>query len=83
MFWARGAEGGETVTFAFGLLGSDKKYPDSSSGKLENAKLTHDWTLYKLPLNGKDLSRIKTPFSWTTAAEGKPVRFYLDDVKYE
>ena len=82
-FWARGAEGGETVTFAFGLLGSDKKYPDSSSGKLENAKLTHDWTLYKMPLNGKDLSRIKTPFSWTTAAEGKPVRFYLDDVKFE
>jgi hypothetical protein len=82
-FWARGADGDEVVSIAFGLLGPDKKYPDSAAGKLENVKLTKDWRLYELPLAGKDLSRIKTPFSWTAVAEGKPVRFYLDEVRYE
>ena len=61
-FWARGASGGEVVTFQFGLLGKDKTYSDSASGKLDRVPLTKTWKSYKLDLKGLDLSRIKTGF---------------------
>ena len=32
-FWARGAQGGEVVTFLFGLIGKDKTYPDTGDGQ--------------------------------------------------
>lgn len=82
-FWARGDEGGETVSFAFGLLGKDKTYPDSATGKQDQVVLTKEWKQYKIDLMGLDLSRIKTGFSWTVAGSGLPVTFYLDDIRYE
>ncbi len=82
-FWARGASGGEVVNFQFGLLGKDKTYPDSATGKLDHVALTPTWKKYRLDLKGLDLSRIKTGFCWTLAATGKPVAFYLDDIRYE
>ena len=82
-FWARGASGGEVVTFQFGLLGHDKTYPDTAGGKLEPVTLTKTWKPYTLDLTGLDLSRIKTGFCWTLAATGKPVTFYLDNIRYE
>ena len=81
-FWARGDQGGEVVTFLFGLLGSDKTYSDSGTGKMQ-ATLTKDWKQYTINLVGTDLSQIKTGFAWTLAAPGKPVRFYLDDIQYQ
>lgn len=83
VFWARGDHGGEVVSFEFGLLGADKKYPDTASGKLNKAALTKDWKRYEIELLGKDLSRIKTGFCFVVAAEGSPIRFYLDDVTFE
>ena len=59
---APGAEGGEIVSFAYGLLDPGKKYHDSSGGSSRSVRLTLAWKQYSLPL-GKDLSRIKTPFS--------------------
>lgn len=82
-FWARGAEGGETVNFVFGLLGQDKKFPDSGSGKLEKTVLTKSWKQYSIDLSGVDLSQIKTAFAWSLAGSGSPITFYLDDIKYE
>ena len=82
-FRARGAAGGEVVTFEFGLLGRDKTYPDSATGKLDRVALTKAWKRYAIDLTGMDLSRIKTGFCWTLAAVGKPVTFYLDDIRYE
>jgi len=82
-FWARGAAGGEVVTFAFGLLGHDKTYPDTATGKLDRVTLTKSWKSYALDLKGLDLSRIKTGFCWTLAATGQPMTFYLDDIRYE
>lgn len=82
-FWARGDKGGEKVGFLFGLIGIDKKYHDSSTGKLEGVVLTRDWKQYAIDLADKDLSQIKTGFAWTLASTGKPITFYLDDVKYE
>ena len=82
-FWARGAQGGEVVNFEFGLLGDGKRYRDSGRGKLEKVALTSEWKEYTLDLKGQDLSRIKTGFAWTLAADGKPVTFYLDDIQFE
>jgi hypothetical protein len=82
-FWARGARGGEVVNFSFGLLGKDKKFPDSASNQLEKVRLTDEWSQYTIYLKGQDLSRIKTGFSWSLAANGAPVTFYLDDIRYE
>lgn len=81
-FWARGETGGEKVKFGFGLLGLDKPFHDTAQAAIE-ATLTKEWKSYTLDLNGKDLRRIKTGFFWTVAGQGKPVTFYLDDIRYE
>ena len=82
-FWARGAKGGEVVSFSLGLIGKDKKFPDSASNQLEKVRLTDEWSQYTIYLKGQDLSRIKTGFAWVVAGQGQPVTFYLDDIRYE
>jgi hypothetical protein len=82
-FWARGEEGGEVVSFKLGILGQDKKFPDSDHAELPDVTLTTAWKQYSIDLTGKDLHRIETGFVWVLAANGKPVTFYLDDVRYE
>ena len=81
-FWARGAQGGEVVTFGAGLIGKDKPFPDTAQAKTE-VTLTPAWKEYEIDLKGQDLARIKSGFYWTLAAKGTPVTFYLDDVKYQ
>jgi len=82
-FWARGEKGNEMVTFEFGILGPNKKYPDSDGGEIDFLKLTSDWKEYNIELNGKNLSRIKTGFAWTVTGQGEPVVFYLDDIQFQ
>jgi len=81
-FYARGAAGGEQVKFGFGLIGRDRRYYDTTRVEQE-FRLTAEWKEYTLDLKGRDLSRIKTGFTWVLAASGQPVVFYLDDVKFE
>jgi hypothetical protein len=83
IFWARGENGGETVTFKFGILGADKKFPDTASGDLAGVKLTKEWQQFAISLDGKDLNCIKTGFCWTVAGQGHPITFYLDDIRFE
>lgn len=82
VFHARGESGGEVVSFKYGILGKEKRFHDTASGALENVKLGKDWQRYEIPVTG-DLSRIKTAFSWSVAANGQPVVFYLDEVRWE
>lgn len=82
-FWARGAQGGERVEFKLGILGADAKFSDTGSGTTGTVGLTNQWTRYAIDLDGRDLRRIKTGFCWVLAGQGKPVTFYLDDVRYE
>ncbi len=82
-FWARGDAGGETVSFSLGILGKDKKYHDSAVAKLPGQTLSTDWTQYSIDLAGKDLTDIKTGFCWVVESKGKPVTFYLDDIRFE
>ena len=81
-FFARGADGGEKVKFGFGIIGRDKKYYDTTKSEQEFT-LTSKWREYSFDLTDRNLSRIKTGFTWALASSGKPVVFYLDDVKFE
>ena len=81
-FWARGERGGEKVKFGVGLIGDDKPYRDSMKIDAE-FPLTQDWKQYEFKLAGRDLSRIKSGFFWTLAAQGENVVFYLDDIQFE
>lgn len=82
-FWARGEKGGETVSFEFGTLAKPKKFFDTGKGRLEKVTLTTDWRRHEIDVSGQDLTRIKTGFVWTLASPGKPVTFYLDDIRWE
>lgn len=83
VFWARGANGDEEVSFQFGLIADNKPYFDTGKGKLDKIKLTREWKQYTIPLDGQNLSRIKTGFCCVVAATGSPIVFYLDDVTFE
>ncbi len=82
-FWARGDKGGEVVSFAFGIIGSDKPFHDTGKASLDKVALTKEWKQYTIDLSGLDLSRIVSGFDWTLGGQGQPVTFYLDDIKYE
>ena len=81
-FWARGKKGGEVVNFVLGLIDRRAKYGDSAKAELANVKLTNEWKRYRISLEGKDLSRIKTGFGWSLGAQGDSVTFFLDDIRY-
>lgn len=83
-FWARGENGGETVSFSMGLIKKDQQYFDTGTASLAKVKLSKQWTQYTIPLNNVDLTRIITPFSFSLGAPTEPpLTFYLDDIVYE
>lgn len=82
-FWARGDKGDEMVEFKMGLIAKNKPFWDTGKASLGKVKLTKEWKQFIIPLDGKDLSRILTGFSWTTKGRAEPVTFYLDDIIYE
>ena len=81
VFWARGEKGGEKVSFFMGGL-KDTKFRDTANRKLEDVVLRKTWTRYRIPLDGVDLSCIKTGFGFNFGGQGKPFAFYLDDIEY-
>jgi hypothetical protein len=82
VFWARGEAGGEEITFGTGMIGADKKYHDTFRQSTK-VVLTAQWTRYEFNALGSDLRRVVSGFYWTLAGQGKPVVFYLDDVRWE
>lgn len=81
-FWVRGDAGGETVNFMLGVVDGDRPYRDTAKAELKDVRLTSEWQRLRFPLAGRDLSRIKTGFGWSLAGQGRPVTFYLDDIRY-
>lgn len=81
-WWMRGARGGEKVKIEFGILKADKPFPDSASAS-QDFILNREWKRYEVNLASKDLSRMKTGFVLVVAAEGSPVQFFLDEIRYE
>lgn len=83
VFWARGAEGGETIDFGVGIVGRDKPHPDSVRAETKGVRLSTAWTRYEIDLGGEDLTQVKSAFWFSMAGRGRPVTFYLDDVRFE
>ncbi len=81
-FLMRGAEGGETVSFGVGLIGKGEDFPDSSKTEIKGVVLTDQWQRYVVPLQGKDLSSIKTGFFISITGDRKPVTLYLDTIRF-
>ena len=81
-FWARGASGGEKVSFHMGGIGPDRKFPDSGKASFKDIVLTDAWTRYRIDLEGVDLSCIKTGFGFSFGGQGSVKTFYIDDVEY-
>ena len=81
-FALRGAKGGERVKIEMGILRQDKRYYDTANA-VQEFVLTKEWTRHSIDLTGKDLSRIKTGFVIVVEGFGEPVRFFIDDVRYE
>jgi hypothetical protein len=82
VFFARGAKGGEKVSFQVGGLGKDQPYYDTGKGEIKDVVLRSEWTRYRIPLDGQDLSRLKTGFGWVVGGQGAPVVFYVDDIQF-
>ncbi len=80
--WARGEYGGEQVNFGVGLLGKDTAYPDSGQTSVDGIILKQEWQRYRIPLQGIDLSSIKTGFVVTVSGRRKPVTVYLDSIQF-
>lgn len=79
--WARGEYGGEKVTFGVGLL-EDREYSDSTIEKTDTIALTSEWQRYRVPLDGKDLSSLKTGFVVTIQGRQSVVTIYLDSIRF-
>jgi Glycosyl hydrolases family 2, TIM barrel domain len=82
-FFARGEQGGEIVSFEFGIIPRNKRFADTGKGRLEKVVLGKEWQRYEIPIANQDLTRIKTGFVWTVAGRGQPVVFYLDNILWE
>lgn len=80
--WARGAEGGEKITFSFGgpLTG---RYPNTASADFGERTLSKEWQLISVSLEGMDLRRIKNPLTIVMKGTGFPYEVYLDDIGVE
>jgi hypothetical protein len=80
--WARGQHGGEKITIGVGLLGPDKKYPDSARTKGGEIRLEKEWKRYRIRLKKLDLSHIKTGFVVTLTGRRPDVTVYLDSIRF-
>ncbi len=81
--WARGAKGGEVVSFELGILAKDKPFADTGKARKGDVRLTTEWQKVSLDLTGQDLTRIKSGFVVTVAGQGGPITVYLDDIEYQ
>ncbi|NND53845.1 MAG: hypothetical protein HKN56_02615, partial [Gammaproteobacteria bacterium] len=80
--WARGDKGGEQIGIGVGIIGDDKPHPDSATKMRNGVRLTQEWERYTLPLEGLDLSSLKTGFVVTLMGRKDPVSLYLDNVRF-
>jgi hypothetical protein len=76
VFWAMGAEGGESVTFNVAGRGQDGgvSYANSSDVTLDS-----DWMIYRVDLGGADLTGITQLFGFETVGEQG---FYVKGAAY-
>jgi hypothetical protein len=91
-FWARGQQGGETISFFMGGVGRDPNtgqpvapYPDSTPVIKQVFVLSPQWLQYSLDLGGADLHYVLGGFGWVASAVDNPggAVFFVDDISYQ
>lgn len=80
--FARGRYGGEKVKFGVGLIGKEKTYADSTIVELDAITLSSEWQRFRVPLDGKDLSSLKTGFAISIFGQPSTVTVYLDTMRF-
>ncbi len=73
---------GKKSHFGVGLLEHDRAHPDSAIVKTDTIVLTSEWRRYRIPLEGRDLSSLKTGFVVTLQGRRSPVTVYLDSIRF-
>jgi len=84
-FKARGAVGGEKVTFlAGGIINAGSPYTDSLKATA-TVTLTKDWAPYSLDLSGQTYAQVLGGFGWTMAATdaASSGSFFVDDIAWQ
>lgn len=86
-FRARGASGGERIRIKAAVAG-DQQFGDSARLPIDSGwlQLSGDWREYRIKTDGRDLSRVVTPFMLIANNKHNPSRrltVFLDDIRYE
>ena len=87
LFRARGAVGGERIRVKAAVAG-DQPFGDSAPLPIDSGwlRLSADWREYRVDTDGRDLSRVITPFMLIANRKQNPsgrLTIFLDDVRYE
>ncbi len=80
-FWAK-ADDNVKATIGFGLIDSDKPFPDTAKKSVE-VSLSTKWKKYKINLKRLDMSCIRSGLVVFSSSKGFPHNIYLDDVVFE
>lgn len=84
-FQAKGAKGGEKVTFlAGGIVNAMSQYTDSIKATT-TVTLTAAWATYSIDLSGQSYSSVLGGFGWTMTSmdAGASGGFFVDDIQWQ
>jgi hypothetical protein len=86
-FWARGAAGGERIRVKAAVAG-DQPFGDSAPLPIDSGwlQLSGDWREYRIETDGRNLSRVITPFMLIANNKHNPsgrLTIFLDDIRYQ
>lgn len=84
-FQAKGAKGGEKVTFlAGGIIGAGMPHTDSLKASV-TVTLTNAWAPYTIDISGQTYSQVLGGFGWTMVATdaGTMASFSVDDIQWK
>ncbi|WP_156168966.1 glycoside hydrolase family 2 TIM barrel-domain containing protein [Kordia jejudonensis] len=81
-FWAKADRNGIKAKIGFGLIDTDKPFPDTAI-QSEELKLTDEWKKYTFKLKRADLSCIRSGLVLFSQSYGFPQTIYIDEVVFE
>ncbi len=84
-FWAKGAAGGEQVSFlAGGIAGASSAFQDTVKSQVKTT-LTTDWVQYSIDISGQSYTQVIGGFGWTmtAASAGTSGQFFIDGIEWQ
>jgi hypothetical protein len=81
-FWAKADQDKVKVSVGYGLIGKDKKFPDSSK-KSKEIKLSKKWKRFSINVKEEDLSVLRSGFVLFSTGNAFPHSIYVDDIVFK